>query len=130
MRNVMISMLIVVLAASGICAFAASAVETACSEVEAMCDEAQQLCKDGQRMAAFEKTTQMLLRWRQYEARLTVVLHHSTISDVTQMLIEAQTDLLAGETDKFSGDMILLEEFLENICDAERLHLSNILSIC
>lgn len=130
MKNVTVSMLIVALLAAGVCVFAVNTVEAACSAVERLCVQAKQLSEHGLTEQALEAARQMLFGWRRYEGRLTAVLPHSTIGEVELLLLEAQADILAGEAEDFLSDMMLLEELLKNIRSEERLHMSNILSIC
>ena len=130
MKNVTVSMIIVLLITIGVWMFSVRAVEDACSEAQRLCGEAERLYECGAADRATEKMEQLMTCWKRHEAVLTAVLSHSSIGDVTRLVIEARSALLGGNRQEFAEDMMLLRERLENLRAQERLSLANILAIC
>ncbi len=130
MKNVIVSMLIVAVLATGVCIFSVQSVTRVCTEMEEMRLKALQLGEKRDMQQALGQIERMQQYWKDSAQVLTIVLPHSCVGEVSAALIEAGADLLADEADEFVGDMLLLGEILERIRAEEQLYLCNILSIC
>ncbi len=130
MKNVIVSMLIVIVLSAGVCIFAVRTVDEVCDKMEQMCLEAIRECESGNIEAALRSTERMHTFWEESAGVLSMVLQHTSVAEIGTALIESKYNLIAEEPDEFIGSMALLRELLHQLKEDERLYLSNILSIC
>ncbi len=130
MKNVIISGLIVAILSAGVCIFSVSTVGRVCGEMDALRAEAQRLCGNGQMREAGAYIGQMQKYWEEQSGVLNSILPHSSVEEITAVLLESRAALRAEEAEEFQGGMMMLGELLRRLREDERLILSNILCVC
>ena len=127
MRITLISMLIVVLLAVGVCVFSVMMIGHVASEMEGMRTDVLALIEKEAFAAAQERLRQMAEMWKKHEATLAILAPHEQLHEITELLIEGDANLKADDLDDFNRSMALLGEAIHHLQEEERLSISNIL---
>lgn len=130
MKRTLISLLIVTLASSAVCIFSTLYISRVSEEIEGMRTDVLSLAEQGDPRSARLLLQQMAGAWDKYEPVLETLCRHDDLHEITLLISEADAHLSSGDPDDFSRSMALLGQAIRHLSAEEKLHLSNILSIC
>lgn len=126
MKRSLITMLIVLLLALGICLSSMLLIRHVALEMEEMRVSTLELIESKDLNAASERLTQMADMWAWHEPLLETISPHETLHAVTELIIEADANLTVGDIDALHRSMMLLELALEHLFIEEQFMFSNI----
>lgn len=126
MKRSLITMLIVLLLALGICLSSMLLIRHVALEMEEMRVSTLELIESKDLDAASEHLTQMADMWAWHEPLLETISPHETLHAVTELIIEADANLTVGDIDDLHRSMMLLELALEHLFIEEQFMFSNI----
>ena len=126
MKRCLIAMLAVLALSLGVTLTSFFVMRHVAEEMDAVRTQVLDLAEAGETGRAAERITQMAEIWKGHEALLEAISPHETLHAVTQLIIEADANLAAGDYDDFNLSMNLLGLAIEHLYLEERLRVENI----
>ena len=126
MKRCLIAMLAVLALSLGVTLTSFFVMRHAAEEMDAVRTQVLDRAEAGETGRAAERITQMAEIWKGHEALLEAISPHETLHAVTQLIIEADANLAAGDYDDFNLSMNLLGLAIEHLYLEERLRVENI----
>ena len=126
MRTTLIALIVVVLAAVALCAFAQARVCAVVEEMDLLRVEAETRARAGDDTGAAECLTRLAGRWQEERAAMEMLTSHDDLHEVAAQLVDAQVCLENGDMDDCLRALAQLGEALRHIEDMEALTLSNL----
>ena len=126
MKRCLIAMLAVLALSLGVALTSFFVMRHVAEEMEAVRTQVLDLAETGETARAAERITQMAENWAGHEPLLEAISPHETLYAVTELIIEADANLAAGNYDDFNLSMNLLGLAIEHLYLEERLRVENI----
>ena len=118
MRTTLIALIVVVLAAVALCAFAQAR--------DLLRVEAETRARAGDDMGAAECLTRLATRWQEERAAMEMLTSHDSLHEVYSELVDARVCLESGDFDDCYRALAQLGEALHHIREMEAVSLSNL----
>ena len=126
----LISMTAVLALTVCVCLFSVNFITDVCGDMEKVQEAVMDYAENGQAERAHGELQYMAQIWKRHEDVMEMLVPHESIHEITDLLIQAEACLKAGDTDDFFESMAHLRKALRHMQEDERLHLSNILQVC
>ena len=126
MRTTFIALVIVVLVALGLCAFAQVHICSVVEEMDLLRVRAAEMARAGDGAAAMGCLTAFANRWEDARPALEMLTSHDSLHEVYCELVDAQACLENGDIDDCFRALAQLGEALHHIREMEAVSLSNL----
>ena len=115
MRTTLIALIVVVLAAVGLCAFAQTHICAVVEEMDLLRVEAETRARAGDDAGAAERLTRLADRWQEERAAMEMLTSHDSLHEVYSELVDARVCLESGDYDDCYRALAQLGEALHHI---------------
>lgn len=126
LKNLIAALTVIVLSI-GICAFSMGWTKKVADEIDEMRMEAANMAEAGDTEGARAQLSRMAESWSRHERVMEILASHEQLHDITELIIESDANLYAGDGDDFVRSMALLGEAVRHLYEEERLTLTNVL---
>lgn len=127
MRRTLITMLVVLALSVCICMVDVLLIHHVTGEIDEMRVDVLRLVEAGDGQGAQVQLAQLAEMWSRHERTLEILAPHEDLHRITELIIEGDANLEAGDHDDFNRSMALLGEAIRHLYEEERLILSNVL---
>ncbi len=127
MHRTLIAMLIVLALSVCICIVDVLLIGHVTDEIDVMRVDVLRMVEADDSEGAKVQLAQLAEMWERHESMLEIIAPHEDLHRITELIIEGDANLEAGDHDDFNRSMALLGEAIHHLYEEERLTLSNVL---